>query len=159
MKRANILRAIAVVAVLTFAMLTTGCLKAEVTVTFSEDELTVSENTPIRGTFRFVLTGYLAVGMYSELKVEWLDENDDVIPMGEGEQDQFEIAAWLAPIGDTRTFELDLEERPYEIKPPAAAWGPDGPEIKQVVFTFKATGLGLPTKVVEVPVSQGSPSA
>lgn len=157
MKRANILRAIAVVAVLALAMLTTGCLKAGVTVTFSEDELTVSKNTPITGTFRFVLTGYLGLGMYNELKIEWLDENGDVIPMGEGEQDQFEIAAWLAPIGDTRTFELDLEELPYEIKPPAAAWEPDGPEIKQAVFTFKATGLGLPTKVVEVTVSQQSP--
>ena len=155
MKRANILRAIAVVAVLALAMLTTGCLKAGVTVTFSEDELTVSENTPITGTFSFVLTGYLGLGMYNELKVEWLDENDDVIPMGE--QDQFEIAALLAPIGDTRTFELDLEELPYEIKPPADAWEPDGPEIKQAVFTFKATGFGLPTKVVEVTVSQQSP--
>ena len=84
-------------------MLTTGCLKAGVTVTFSEDELTVSKNRPITGTFRFVLTGYLGLGMYNELKVEWLDEDGDVIPMGEDEQDQFEIAARRAPIGDTRT--------------------------------------------------------
>ena len=58
--------------------------------------------------------------MYNELKIEWLDENDDVIPMGEGGRTNSRSQSG-SPIGDTRTFELDLEELPYEIKPPAAA--------------------------------------
>ena len=73
MKRANVLRLAAILAVVVLASMTTGCLKASVSleVLLDPTEYTVGEN--LKGTMTVIATGVGKAGIYTDLTVEFLD--------------------------------------------------------------------------------------
>lgn len=74
MKRANILRLIAVVAVVVLASMTTGCLKASMSLKVTPDTMVYSARDQMTGKMTVIATGLLKAGVYNTLTVEFLDD-------------------------------------------------------------------------------------
>lgn len=74
MKRANVLRLIAVVAVVVLASMTTGCLKASMSLEVTPDPMVYSAGDQMTGKMTVIATGLLKAGVYDTLTVEFLDD-------------------------------------------------------------------------------------
>ena len=77
MKRANVLRLVAILAVVVLASMTTGCLKATITGKIETPPLALSKGEALPGTLTLTMTGYLAGGTFDKLDVEFFNENGD----------------------------------------------------------------------------------
>ena len=73
MKRANVLRLVAILAVVVLASMTTGCQKASVSLDVVLDEQNYVEGDDLTGTATVVATGLAKAGTYDTLTVEFLD--------------------------------------------------------------------------------------
>ena len=77
MKRANVLRLVAILAVVVLASMTTGCLKATITGKIETPPLALSKGEALPGTLTLTMTGYLAGGTFDKLDVEFFNEDGD----------------------------------------------------------------------------------
>lgn len=73
MKRANILRLVAILAVVVLASMTTGCLKATITGKIEPQPLALSKGDALPGALTLTMTGWLAGGVFDNLDVEFFD--------------------------------------------------------------------------------------
>ncbi|HNU95094.1 MAG TPA: hypothetical protein PKM31_09750 [Bacillota bacterium] len=73
MKRANVLRLAAILAVVVLASMTAGCLKATITGKIEPQSLVLTKGEAIPGTLTLTMTGYLAGGQFDKLDIEFFD--------------------------------------------------------------------------------------
>lgn len=149
MKKANILRILAIVAVLVMASMTAGCLSSKIEVKYGGTTIDVEQGVALTGKFTFTLTGWLAGGIYDTLQVAWMAGEDPIAP-ATGESYLFtDFSVPIHPL--QKTGELDIAD--LEILPTESLEAPGAPELTEVWFTFTGTGLGLPELIVKVPVA------
>lgn len=139
MKRARVLRGIAVVAVLVMASMTAGCSRTEITMSISPDELVCVEGEAFDGTITVEMVGWLAGGIYDTLTVEFLGAE------GEALLDEAVVIEdlWVSvsPFNKVAKEELENVEG---LAAPAELWdemlGFVGKEAK---FTLTSTGMNV----------------
>ncbi|HON41774.1 MAG TPA: hypothetical protein PLM74_01420 [Bacillota bacterium] len=149
MKRANILRLVAILAVVVLASMTTGCLKATITGKIQPDPLELTSEAAIQGTLTLTMTGWLAGGMYEKLDVEFFkDGTDDPI----AELTNLPINLLITPLNKVASVKLqDIEG----LAAPVDLWESDVLEATDAVFTVKpGAGYGLSPIVIEVEVTE-----
>ncbi|OPZ64213.1 MAG: hypothetical protein BWY85_01272 [Firmicutes bacterium ADurb.Bin506] len=152
MKRSNIVRGLLIIAVLVLASMTTGCLRASVSVEYESDYIVVQSGVPLEGEFTFTLTGYLGVGKYTSMLVEWLDTDGYVITLEPGEEDQFDIDVTLLPVGNYKVGVLDLATVGDGVIPSVNCFDDGSYIVTDVRFTFTPMGVGLAPVSITVPV-------
>lgn len=149
MKKANILRILAIVAVLVMASMTAGCLSSKIEAKYSGTSIDVEQGVALTGKFTFTLTGWLAGGVYDTLQVTWMAGEEPIAP-ATGENYVFtDFSVPIHPL--QKTGELDIGG--LNILPTASLAAPEAPGLTEVWFTFTGTGLGLPELLVKVPVN------
>ncbi len=147
MKKANVLRLVAVLAVVVLASMTTGCLKATITGKIEPDPLELTSEAAIQGTLTLTMTGWLAGGAYEKLDVKFLkDGTADPI----AELANLPINLLITPFNKVVSVKLQNVEG---LAAPAELWVSDVFEATDAVFTVKpGAGYGLTPIVIEVEV-------
>lgn len=153
MKRANVFRLVAILAVVVLASMTAGCLKATIVGKIEPDPLRLTEGAAIPGTLTLTMTGWLAGGTYEKLDVEFFKD---------GVEDPIEVLADLSinvlitPLNKVVPVNL---EGITGLVAPEGLWDDLGVlQATHAVFTVKPNvGLGLSPIVIEVEV--GEPEA
>lgn len=110
MKRANVLRLAAILAVVVLASMTTGCLKASVSLEVVLDPAEYTVGDSLAGTMTVIATGVGKAGVYTDLTVEFLDGDGATMDGATLEVANLQIA--IVPwSNESQSFELiDYEE-------------------------------------------------
>ncbi|HAI85473.1 MAG TPA: hypothetical protein DCL63_00605 [Firmicutes bacterium] len=154
MKRANILRLIAVVAVVVLASMTTGCLKAAITGKIEPAKLTLApEDVTFDGTLTLTMTGLLGAANYDALDVEFFQGDAAVEGL---DIKNVKINLKVSPLGKVDSVKLkDIEG----LAVPEALWDAEQKlTANKAKFTVKpGAGFGLDPVVIEVELEKANP--
>jgi len=138
---------VAILAVVVLASMTTGCLKATISldVVLNPTEYTVGDC--LEGTMTVIATGIGKAGVYTTLTVEFLDD------LGEAQEGATltvkDLQIWVTPVGnEQQPFELVG----YELAVPAEALG-----AAKVRFTLTGGGLAVIPIFDTVDITVASP--
>jgi len=150
MKRANVLRMVAILAVVVLASMTTGCLKATITGKIKPDPLKLTEGAAIPGTLTLTMTGWLAGGVYEKLDVEFLKDGtaDPIAQLDDLTLEDVFISP-LQKVKDVPLQDID------GLVAPESLWVDGVLQATDAVFTVKpGIGYGLNPIVIEVELEQ-----
>jgi len=153
MKRANILRLIAVVAVVVLASMTTGCLKAAITGKIEPAKLALApEDVTFDGTLTLTMTGLLGAANYDALDVEFFQGDAAVEGL---DIKNVKINLKVSPLGKVDSVKLkDIEG----LAVPEALWVDGELAANKAKFTVKpGAGFGLDPVVIEVELEKANP--
>jgi len=133
MKRANVLRLVAILAVVVLASMTAGCLKASISleVVLDPEEYTVGEN--LKGEATVVATGLAKGGVYHTLTVDFLDTGSPVNVLDTVKKEDLNVV--IKP-WDNNPISITLDD--LELTVPEDAGG-----AADARFTLTGDGLGL----------------
>jgi hypothetical protein len=138
MKRAHVLRGIAIAAVLVMASMTAGCLKTEIAMSISPGELVCVRDAKFDGTITVEMKGFLAGGKYDTLTVKFFEGGNDE-PLATMRVDDLMIV--VSPLG--KIVKQELAELDGLVAP-AVLWDDEGVfRGAKAQFTLTSTGLGV----------------
>ncbi len=149
MKRANVLRLVAILAVVVLASMTTGCLKATITGKIEPKKLELTKAESITGTLTVTMTGYLAGGTFDKMDVEFFDEEGASLHKFEDLAIAEELT--LIPLAQT-TDSVDLSGIDGLVAPDAL-WNESGPADflgSTATFTVKPSATSFKLNAVEI---------
>jgi len=147
MKRANVLRLVAILAVVVLASMTTGCLKATITGKIEPKKLELTEGESITGTLTVTMTGYLAGGTFDKMDVEFFDEEGASLHKFEDLAIAEELT--LIPLVQT-TDSVDLSGIDGLVAPDELWDGSDEFLGSTATFTVKPSATSFKLNAVEI---------
>ncbi len=147
MKRANVLRLVAILAVVVLASMTTGCLKATITGKIEPKKLELTKAESITGTLTVTMTGYLAGGTFDKMDVEFFDEEGASLHKFEDLAIAEELT--LIPLAQT-TDSVDLSGIDGLVAPDELWDGSDEFLGSTATFTVKPSATSFKLNAVEI---------
>ena len=145
MKRADVLRLMAILAVVVLASMTTGCLKATITGKIETPPLALSKGEALPGTLTLTMTGYLAGGTFDKLDVEFFNEDGDSLV----EIVDQDINVALAPV--LKKTDSVLLSSIQTLVAPDELWDGDDFVGATATFTVKPSGTNYKLTPVVIP--------
>lgn len=150
MKRANVFRLVAILAVVVLASMTAGCLKATIVGKIEPDPLRLTEGAAIPGTLTLTMTGWLAGGAYEKLDVKFFKDGTadpiaqhDDLPLDD---------VFISPLQKVKAVNLQDVDG---LVAPASLWVGGVLQATDAVFTVKpGVSYGLNPIVIEVGLVQ-----
>lgn len=154
MKKANILRAAAVIAVVVLASMTTGCLKASIKGKIEPAPLTLATDvTTFKGTLTLTMTGLLGGGTYETLQVRFFKGDE---PVANTDINSVKINLTISPFNKVASVALDEIEG---LIVPEALWNQGELLADKAEFTVTAgIGFGLDPVVIQVGLKRAAPA-
>jgi hypothetical protein len=152
MKRSNVLRLAAILAVVVLASMTTGCLKATIIGRIEPDPLELTEGAAIPGTLTLTMTGWLAGGVYEKLDVKFFKDGtaDPIAEYVDLPLDD----VFISPLQKVKDVSLQDVEG---LVAPESLWDEGVLRVTDAVFTVKpGVGYGLNPIVIEVGLTQAN---
>jgi len=146
MKRANVLRLVAILAVVVLASMTTGCLKATIVGKIEPQPLALSKGEALPGTLTLTMTGWLAGGAFETMDVEFFDAQS--VSLKKLTDLDIDGDLVLLPVVKTASVELSAVSG---LVAPDELWDGDDFVGATATFTVKPSGTNYKLTPVVIP--------